>query len=156
QFCADHKIDLEEALQWADRAINEPFRGAGVGRADFSTLRTKAAVLEAMGRDADAAEIMDKALSLSGTPAVRLVMYEMRLLSAGKTQKAVEVSQVNARQHPDEPYWTPLGLAQAYTALGDKVKAIEQWELAISNLPSSEKQQLPAFEETLRALKASR
>ena len=28
QFCADNKINLEEALVWADKAIKEPFRGA--------------------------------------------------------------------------------------------------------------------------------
>ena len=51
QFCADSKINLEEALLWADKAINGPFRGATVGHEDFSTLSTKAAVLEAMGRE---------------------------------------------------------------------------------------------------------
>jgi hypothetical protein len=50
QFCADHKINLEEALIWAGRAIDEPFRAAALGRVDFSTLQTKAAVLQALGR----------------------------------------------------------------------------------------------------------
>ena len=27
QFCADNKVNLEEALVWADKAIKEPFRG---------------------------------------------------------------------------------------------------------------------------------
>ncbi|MEP7340155.1 MAG: hypothetical protein ABI977_20650 [Acidobacteriota bacterium] len=67
QFCADNKINLEEALIWADKAINEPFRGAAVGREDFSTLQTKAAVLKAMGRDAEAEVIMENALQLPGT-----------------------------------------------------------------------------------------
>src|SRR5205823_3707793 len=48
QFCADNKVNLQEALVWADKAINEPFRGAAIGREDFSTLSTKAAVLTAM------------------------------------------------------------------------------------------------------------
>ena len=48
QFCADNKINLEEALVWADKAINEPFRNAGSGVADFSTLSTKASVLSAL------------------------------------------------------------------------------------------------------------
>jgi hypothetical protein len=54
QFYADNKINLEEALTWADKAIFGPFRGATVGQETFTNLRTKAAVLEAMGRDADA------------------------------------------------------------------------------------------------------
>jgi hypothetical protein len=54
QFCADNKVNLEEALTWADKAIMEPFRGAALGHEDFSTLQTKGAVLEAMGRGAEA------------------------------------------------------------------------------------------------------
>ena len=67
QFCADNKINLEEALQWADKAINGPFRGATIAHEDFSTLSTKAAVLEAMGRESDADALMEKAMQLPGT-----------------------------------------------------------------------------------------
>ena len=61
QFAAANKVNLEEALVWADKAISEPFRNAAQGRADFSTLQTKAAVLTAMGRDADADTVIDRA-----------------------------------------------------------------------------------------------
>src|SRR6266446_3405325 len=54
QFCADNKINLEEALVWAEKAIHEPFRGATFGVEDFSTMSSKAAVLDAMGRASDA------------------------------------------------------------------------------------------------------
>jgi len=154
QFCADNKINLEEALVWADKAIREPFRGAAVGREDFSTLRTKAAVLEAMGRNAEAARIMDRALAMPGTPALLVHVYASGLLAAGQTQKALEVFELNQRQHPDEPYWTHVGLARAYTAVGKKSDAIKQWEIAIANIPDFQKSNLPAFEKALSALKA--
>ena len=67
QFCADNKINLEEALVWAEKAIHEPFRGATIGAEDFSTLSTKAAVLDAMGRNAEADSVMDNALTLPNT-----------------------------------------------------------------------------------------
>src|SRR5437016_12363537 len=35
QFCVDNKINLDEALVWADKAISEPFRNAAEGRKDF-------------------------------------------------------------------------------------------------------------------------
>jgi hypothetical protein len=41
QFCADNKINLDEALVWAEKAIHEPFRGATVGSEDFSTVGRK-------------------------------------------------------------------------------------------------------------------
>ena len=54
QFCADNKINLEEALVWADKVIHEPFRGATIGVANFSTMSTKASVLDAMGGSSEA------------------------------------------------------------------------------------------------------
>jgi hypothetical protein len=49
-FCAQNKVELEQGLQWADYAIADPF----VGREDFNSLATKAQVLNAMNRTADA------------------------------------------------------------------------------------------------------
>src|SRR5215203_4472197 len=75
QFCADNKVNLEEALVWAEKAIKEPFRGTGGGREDFSTLQTKAAVLSAMGRESEADAIMDKALHLPAPEVVAVHQY---------------------------------------------------------------------------------
>jgi hypothetical protein len=86
QFCADNKINLEEALTWADKAIAAPFRGATVGHEDFSTLQTKAAVLTAMGREADADAILQKALHLPGTDA-SVYQFALRLLRTVKNER---------------------------------------------------------------------
>jgi len=72
QFCADHQINLEEALVWADRAIREPFRAAAMGVEDFSTLETKAAVLEALGRASEADTVMETALRFPATSAFQI------------------------------------------------------------------------------------
>ena len=42
-------INLEEALVWAEKAINEPFRNAAQGRKDFYTLKTCCARWDATG-----------------------------------------------------------------------------------------------------------
>jgi len=153
QFCADNKINLEEALVWADKAINVPFRGAALGREEFGTLQTKAAVLTAMGRDADAAATMDKAMRIPGTPPVPIHRYAMSLLRNGKKEKAMEVFEFNFKQHPDEKFYTYVGLARGYTAMGDKEKAIKNWEIALQNVPESQKANLPVYEKALKDLK---
>ncbi len=155
QFCADNKINLEEALTWADKAINAPFRGATVGHEDFSTLQTKSSVLEAMGREADADAVMQKALRLPGTDVVSVFQYSMRLLRNGKNAKAMEVASFNQRQHPDEQFWTHLGLARGYTAMGDKNKAIANWEVVLRNIPPNMISRSPSFEAALKKLKES-
>lgn len=153
QFCADNKVNLEEALTWADKAISGPFRGATVGHEDFSTLQTKADVLSALGRDADAEAVMQKALHLSGTDTYSIYAYAMALLKSGKNAKAMEVFSLNQKQHPDEKFWTYLGLARGYTAVGDKKNAIASWEVVLRNVPASFSNRTPRFEQALKKLK---
>jgi hypothetical protein len=155
QFCADNKINLEEALTWADKAIYAPFRGATVGREDFSTLQTKASVLEAMGREAEADAVIQKALHLPGNDAVSVYIFAMGLLRSGKNAKAMEVFTFNQQQHPEENFWTYLGLARGYTALGDKKNAIANWEIVLRNVPPNMSNRISIFEAALRKLKES-
>src|SRR3954468_5755773 len=155
QFCADHKINLQEALTWADKAIAGPFRGATVGHEDFSTLQTKAAVLTAMGRDAEADTVMQKALRLPGTDSYSIYAYGMGLLKNGKNAKAMEAFATNQRQHSEEKFWTALGFARGYTAMGDKKKAIANWEIVLRNIPPNLSNRAPMYEESLKKLKQS-
>jgi len=153
QFCADNKINLEEALVWADKAISEPFRNAAQGREDFSTLRTKAAVLRAMGRDADAGTVMDKAVAMPDAPVMGVHQYGSSLIAAGKKDQAMAIFKLNRQRHPEDTFVTYVGLARGYTAIGDTRNAIANWELAIKNIPENQKPNLPAYEQALKALK---
>jgi hypothetical protein len=153
QFCADNTINLEEALVWADKAISQPFRNAAQGREDFSTLRTKAAVLRAMARESEADAVMDKAVALPGTPAMPIHQYAMTLLAAGRTDRAMAIVTLNRRQHPDDTFVTYVGLARGYTAVGDRKAAIANWELALQHVPDNQKQNLAVYENALNALK---
>jgi Flp pilus assembly protein TadD len=81
---------LEEALNWADKAINGPFRGATIGHEDVCTLSTKAAVLDALGRESEADTVMQKALHWPGTDAYSVYDHGMGLLGKDKKNKAME------------------------------------------------------------------
>jgi tetratricopeptide (TPR) repeat protein len=149
RFCAQNKINLEEALTWADYAISAPFSG----QENFNTLSTKAVVLTAMGRDADASTIMDKAIKLPDANVQAVHQYGRTLLNAGQSKKALEVFQYNFKTHPEEKFTTYVGLARGYTATGDKKNAIKNWETAIKNLPENQKANLAAYEGELKKLK---
>jgi Protein of unknown function (DUF2911) len=153
QFCADNKIDLEEALSWADKAINGPFRGATIGHEDFSTLSTKAAVLDAMGREAESNALMQRALHLPGTDAYSIYTYGMALLGKDKKSKAMEIFAFNQQQHPQDKFWTSLGLARGYTALGDRKNAIANWQIVLQNVPANLSNRTAAYETALSKLK---
>lgn len=156
QFCADNHINLEEALVWANKAINEPFRNAAQGREDFSTLRTKAAVLRAIGRDTEADAVMDKAIDLPGATVMAVHQYGAALVAAGKKEKAMAIFKMNRQRHPEDNFVTYVGLARGYTAIGDTKNAIANWEIAIKNIPDNQKQNLAVYEQALNALKEKR
>jgi tetratricopeptide (TPR) repeat protein len=149
QFCAQNKINLEEALVWADNAISGQF----IGREDFESYQTKAQVLFAMGKDDEANAIMDKAIKLPTASIPSIHQYGRSLLNAGKNEKAMEVFKLNRQLHPEDKFTTFVGLARGYAALGDKKNAIKNWEIAIKNLPENQKGFLPQYEAELKKLK---
>jgi hypothetical protein len=153
QFCADNKVNLDEALVWAEKAISEPFRGAVQGHEDFSTLQTKAAVLRAMGKQQEADAVMDKALRIPATAALLIHGYGVSLVAAGRSARALEVFKLNQQLHPEEKFVTYVGLARGYSAMGDKQNAIKNWEIALRNVPENRKAQIPVYEELLKKLK---
>ena len=69
-----------------------------------------------------------------------------KFVECRKTQKAVDVFKLNAKNHPEDKFTTNVGLARGYTALGDKKNAIKHWELAIKNLPENQKPNLAFYE----------
>ena len=148
-FCVQNKVDLEQALQWADYAINDGF----IGREDFNSLSTKAQVFTAMGRDADAETVMSKAVKHPTASVGAIHQYARSLLASGKNEKAMEIFKYNFKAHPEDKFTPNVGLARGYTALGDKKNAIKHWEAAIKNLPENQKQNLTFYEGELKKLK---
>jgi tetratricopeptide (TPR) repeat protein len=150
QFCVANKINLDEALVWADRAITLPY----FGKEDFKSLQTKAMVLRAMGKESDADAIMTKALNHQTATVQAVHQYGRSLLMEGKKEKALEVFKLNRQKHPEDTFTTYVGLARGYTAVGDKKNAIKNWEAAIKNLPEDQKQNLKFYEDELKKLKS--
>ena len=124
QFCADHNTDLDEALTWADNAVS----GAVVGQKTFTTLSSKAAVLEKLGRQPEADQIIKEALPLGDMLQVHI--YGRQLIARGQPQEALRIFQMNYGKHPNE--LIPLvGLARGYSALGDYKTALKYARLAL-------------------------
>jgi hypothetical protein len=148
-FCANNKVNLEEALTWADAAISRPF----IGKEEFGTLQSKALVLRAMGKGDEANAIMDKAINHNTATVQNIHQYGRFLLGDGKKEKALEVFKLNRTKHPEDTFTTYVGLARGYAAVGDNKNAIKNWEIAIKNVPAEQKQFLPTFEAELKKLK---
>jgi tetratricopeptide (TPR) repeat protein len=148
-FCARNKTNLDEALVWADAALN-PSLG---GQEDFNGLAVKAQVLNAMNRTAEAETVMDKAITLPSATVQAIHQYGRTLLADKKNDKALQIFKLNRERHPEEKFTTFVGLARGFTAVGDTKNAIKNWEIAIKNLPENQKANIGLYEAELKKLK---
>lgn len=152
QFCAQNKVNLQEALTWVDMSVSNPF----IGVENFGTHQTRSMILQALGREADASAEMDKAIKDPAATVQEIHQYGRSLLAAQKKEKAMEVFKYNAQTHPEDKFTPNVGLARGYAASGDKKNAIKYWELAIKNLPESQKQNLPQYQAEIDKLKTGK
>jgi hypothetical protein len=130
QFCVRAGVHLEDALAWADLAINAPFSG----QTNFDTLSTKALVLTKMGRDAEAATAMQAAVHHPTATSQDIHQYGRQLLAAKKSQEALEIFKLNAERN-GEAWPVNVGLARGYMAVGDYKKAAEYAQKAAAQAP---------------------
>lgn len=151
QFCVENKVALEQALSWSTTAIDDGF----IGRKTFTTLSTKAQVLQALNRKEEASKLMDEAIQLPTASVQDVHTYGRTLLAEGNHQKAMEIFKFNFKRaiSAEDKFTANVGMARGFTALGDKKNAIKHWELAIKNIPENRKNGLPVYEAELKKLK---
>jgi DUF2911 family protein len=118
QWCLQKNTNLDQALLWADSAASVSFGGDQV----FQPWSTKAQLLENMGKNAEAAEVMKKAFPFASE--LDIHRYGRRLLQQKKTKEAFDIFKMNYDKHPND-FTATLGLARGYAALGNYKKALE-------------------------------
>lgn len=129
-WCADHKTNLEEALQWSDYAIS----GVFVGEKTFRTMSVKSRILALLNRGAEADALMKEALPLGNMNEVH--GYARQLLAAQKTKEAGEAFRANYKKYPNT-FTTNMGMARAYSGEGNFKEALKYANLALAQAPDS-------------------
>ena len=118
-YAMRNKVNLDEALTWADRSI--------AMQENFNNLRTKAGILEAKGENAAAGPLRDKAMKIATEADINAYGYQ--LLGAGKTDEAIEMFRKNVKDHPAS--WNTYdSLGEAYDRKGDKKLAADNYRKA--------------------------
>lgn len=130
QYCLDNNTNLEEALQWADYAVNATF----VGRKTFPSLSLKAQILTKFGKNQEADALMKEALPIGEMMEIHL--YARRLLAQKRTKEALEIFKLNAQKNPKE-FTTMVGLVRGYSAAGDFKQALSTAKSALSEAPDA-------------------
>lgn len=130
RFCLQNNTNLEEALLWAETAVSMPF----VGEANFSTLSTKAMILDQLKRPEESAATLKLAINHSSANAGLIHQMGREMLGQGKKQEALAVFQLNHERFKGE--WpTEVGLARGYSAVGQYDKAAQHARRALEQAP---------------------
>lgn len=135
-FCVTNKVNLHEALLWADYAMEAPF----VGERNFETLTAKANVLIMLNRHSEADKIIKEALNDPSASMVKIHNYGRQLIAAGQTKMAMDIFELNSKKYPDDRFTTMVGLARGSEALGKKKQAAKYYRLAAENAPEGQKE----------------
>ena len=147
-FCAQSKINLPEALVWAQRSVSDPYSG---GEENFLTLSTLSKLQELNGKPQDAATTLDRALNHPTATAIQIHLVGRQMMAAGKKDQAMTIFILNAKKHPDQ--WpVHVGLMRGYASVGDKKKALAEAKLALAQAPDpGNKKNLEGIIEKLEA-----
>ena len=129
-FCVQNNTNLDEALTWADGAISAVF----IGEKNFSTLSTKAQVLNKLNRNAEADVLMKEAMPLAGMQ--ELHQYARSLMAQKRNKEAFEAFQLNAQKNPNV-FTTNMGLCRGYSAVGDYKNALKYAKMALAQAPDA-------------------
>lgn len=118
-YCLRNKINSDEGLQWVDKSI-------GINK-NFTNLQTKAGLLELKGDKSGAEKLIKEALAIATEAEINTLGYQY--LQSGNVQKAIEIFQMNVKNHPSS--WNVYdSLAEAYLTAGDKKSAKENYQKA--------------------------
>jgi hypothetical protein len=123
-WCAQEGVNFEEALTWADRAVQAEER--------FETLQTKAQLLGKLGKATEAAEVSARAIGMGN--AQQLHFYGRQLLGEGKAEEAMKIFKRNVEKNPGV-WFVKAGLARGYAALGDFDNAVKTMKEVLASAP---------------------
>jgi len=129
-FCLTSKINLAEALTWAQTAVSAPF----VGEANFTTLSTLSGLQEANGQSAESAKTFDRAINDPTAGPVQLHTLGRQLLARKQTALGIKVLELNGRRFPG--VWpSEVSLGRAAAAAGHKDEALRHLKAALKQAP---------------------
>ena len=141
-YALQNKTDLEQAMQWADKAMTM--------NRNFAALNTKSNILRAMNKNEEAEALMKEAMTIANE--AELNTYGYQLLGGGQTDKAIEVFVMNTKRFPKSANCFD-SLGEAYFTKGDKKNAIANFKKSLSmNPPANVKANSEKFLKDLGAL----
>jgi hypothetical protein len=116
-FCANKKINLEEALGWAQQYIDRNIKY-------YPIYQAKGNVLTAMDKKIETDAVMNDAINLPDATAGQIAGYGRTLISLKREKEALQVFETALKRYPANPT-ALMGMARGWSANGDSKKALK-------------------------------
>jgi tetratricopeptide (TPR) repeat protein len=123
-YFVNAKVDLEEALTYADKSIAVEAR--------YENLMTKSRALDLLGRKEEAAKF--RAEALAKADASQSYAYARQLQRDKKLDEAWAAYRANAKKFPND-WISHFGMARVYSAQGDYDNALKEAKTALAGAP---------------------
>jgi len=139
-WCVDNKVNLEEALAWANRSIQMEER--------FENLSTKARILEALNRTTEATAVRAKSMEVATV--TQLYFYGRQLQTQKKKDEAIAIYRMVAKRFPN--HWLGhLAQARSLVADGNFEGAIKEVRASQADAPAPQKPNLDTLVKRLES-----
>lgn len=129
-FCATKKMNLEEALGWAQQYIDRNVKY-------FPIYQAKANVLNAMNKKAEADAAMMEAINLNDATVGQITGYGRALIGQSRAKEALPIMELALKKFPGQSI-ALAGMGRVHYAAGDAKKATKflQDALKAETLPA--------------------
>jgi tetratricopeptide (TPR) repeat protein len=130
-YCYVNGIELDKGLEWADQSI-------GINK-NVTNTYTKAVILQALGKNDEAAKLKSEAFENALEADVNTLGYQF--LGGGKIGDAILVFKKNTELFPES--WNVWdSLAEGYMNKGDKKLAIDNYKKALGMAPENQHERI--------------
>lgn len=129
-FLVQRDYKLDQALEWADAAINTPF----IGTRDWTTLSTKALIQLKLGNGESAGATLTEAVQHPSAQPFQVHQYGRQLISQGMKAQALHVFELNYEKF-DGAWPTSVGMARGLSAVGRYADALKYAQTALGEAP---------------------
>lgn len=116
-FCANKKINLEEALGWAQQYIDRNIKY-------YPIYDSKGRILTAMDKKAEADAVMKEAINLPDATVNQITGYGRGLIGLKREKDAMPVFETAMKRFPANST-ALMGMARGWSANGDSKKALK-------------------------------
>lgn len=124
QYCVSNNVHLDQALIWADQAVNL--------QKNANTLGLKGQILFATNKTEEAYKVMDEMVDHPSAQPNNFYNYGSQLISQEEDKKALALFEKMSKRWEGNVF-AQHGMARAYSALGNFKKALKYENMVLKN-----------------------